>query len=247
MNDNNNNNDNNDDDGNDRWDSSSDDDEEEDDDDDDDDSNNEQLKSYNFPHLTQQIQTALTALGGGGCMPKLNWSAPKDAAWINMGSLKCTKAGDVYLLLKSSDFVGFDLEKAWEDLDLTAADDDNDVSNGDGGGGVGGAVGDEMNNLSITKAAHSTTDETKLYAINGANDARPPGFEYELVLRKWCNLHPSMEFRCFVYRHELGTYIVIHSKIHNIICIYMPDPSDNHLEIIIQYHPNNSCHIPTPS
>jgi len=136
-------------------------------------------------------------------MPKLNWSAPKDAAWINMGSLKCTKAGDVYLLLKSSDFVGFDLEKAWEDLDLTAADDDNDVSNGDGGGGVGGAVGDEMNNLSITKAAHSTTDETKLSAINGANDARPPGFEYELVLRKWCNLHPSMEFRCFVYRHEL--------------------------------------------
>jgi hypothetical protein len=32
----------------------------------------------------------------------------------------------------------------------------------------------------------------------------PPDFEYELVLRKWCNLHPSMEFRCFVYDGELG-------------------------------------------
>ena len=28
--------------------------------------------------------------------------------------------------------------------------------------------------------------------------------EYELVLRKWSNLHPSMEFRCFVSNHELG-------------------------------------------
>uniref|UniRef100_A0A7S0KZT8 Cell division cycle protein 123 n=1 Tax=Asterionellopsis glacialis TaxID=33640 RepID=A0A7S0KZT8_9STRA len=27
--------------------------------------------------------------------------------------------------------------------------------------------------------------------------------KYELVLRKWCNLHPSMEFRCFVFHDEL--------------------------------------------
>jgi hypothetical protein len=29
----------------------------------------------------------------------------------------------------------------------------------------------------------------------------PPDFEYELVLRKWCN---RMEFRCFVYDGKLG-------------------------------------------
>ncbi|KAJ1863261.1 hypothetical protein LPJ73_000569 [Coemansia sp. RSA 2703] len=28
-------------------------------------------------------------------------------------------------------------------------------------------------------------------------------WEHELVLRQWCNLYPSMEFRCFVREHEL--------------------------------------------
>ena len=70
----------------DRWDSSSDDEDGEDDD------SNEGLKKYSFPTLTEQIQSALTTLGGDknvDCMPKLNWSAPKDATWINCGSLKC--------------------------------------------------------------------------------------------------------------------------------------------------------------
>jgi len=30
-----------------------------------------------------------------------------------------------------------------------------------------------------------------------------PTIEYELVLRKWSNLHDSMEFRCFVGNNEL--------------------------------------------
>ena len=41
--------------------------------------------------------------------PKLDWSAPRDAAWINGGTLRCERAGDVYLLLKSSEFVSHDL------------------------------------------------------------------------------------------------------------------------------------------
>lgn len=44
-------------------------------------------------------------------MPKLNWSAPKDATWISpFNTLKCTTANDIYLLLKSSSFVSHDLE-----------------------------------------------------------------------------------------------------------------------------------------
>jgi len=43
-------------------------------------------------------------------MPKLNWSAPKDITWLNEGTTKCGTAGDVYLLLKSSDFCGSDLK-----------------------------------------------------------------------------------------------------------------------------------------
>ena len=120
----------------------------------------DELDSFSFPSLTDEIQLAINSLGGEGnkgCMPKLNWSSPKDATWINCGSLKCTKVGDVYLLLKSSEFITFDLEKAWndvnEDVDCPTVDDEH---------------------------------------------------KFELVLRKWCNLHPSMEFRCFVHDHELG-------------------------------------------
>lgn len=49
-------------------------------------------------------------------VPKLNWSAPKDAAWISrhQNTLKCTTPNDIYLLLKSSSFVSHDLEHAFE-------------------------------------------------------------------------------------------------------------------------------------
>ncbi|KAL7450987.1 hypothetical protein ACHAWC_004158, partial [Mediolabrus comicus] len=105
-------------------------------DDDDDNSNSdndqEEVKQYNFPELTQQIQAALQSLSSSttsttvnnnnsnnitGCIPKLNWSSPKDATWINCGTLQCKTPGDVYLLLKSSEFIMFDLENAWVDLD----------------------------------------------------------------------------------------------------------------------------------
>lgn len=53
---------------------------------------------------------------GGNVVPKLNWSAPKDATWINAGnSMECRNPGDVYLLLKSSDFVTHDLGHAFDD------------------------------------------------------------------------------------------------------------------------------------
>jgi len=47
---------------------------------------------------------------GGAVMPKLNWSAPKDAVWVATGStLKCQTTDDVWLLLKSSDHIAYDL------------------------------------------------------------------------------------------------------------------------------------------
>jgi hypothetical protein len=103
-------------------------------------------RQYSFPTLNQQIEEGIQELGGS-VIPKLNWSSPKDATWVNNGTLKCQTPGDVYLLLKSSDFVMHDLT----------------------------------------------------HAIEGDSSS----VQYELVLRKWCNLHPSMEFRCFVYNHEL--------------------------------------------
>lgn len=47
--------------------------------------------------------------------PKLEWSAPQDAAWILPGStLRCSTPADVYLLLKSSDFVSKDVAQLQE-------------------------------------------------------------------------------------------------------------------------------------
>jgi hypothetical protein len=59
----------------------------------------------------QQTITDFTAV-----VPKLNWSSPKDAVWMaGNNSLECNSADDVYLLLKSSDFVTHDLEHPFDD------------------------------------------------------------------------------------------------------------------------------------
>lgn len=51
----------------------------------------------------------------GKVVPKLNWSAPKDATWISAtNSMECRTPNDIYLLLKSSDFVTYDLEQAFD-------------------------------------------------------------------------------------------------------------------------------------
>ncbi|KAA8620200.1 cell division cycle protein 123 [Pyrenophora tritici-repentis] len=53
---------------------------------------------------------------GGKVAPKLNWSAPKDATWIAAtNSMECRTPNDIYLLLKSSDFVTHDLTHAFDD------------------------------------------------------------------------------------------------------------------------------------
>ena len=96
----------------------------------------------------------------------LNWSSPKDASWVNCGSIKCKTPGDVYLLIKSSDF-------CLHDVLLQALKDCKDYDN---------------------ESNHNQDGEEEEQKQN------PP---LQLALRKWCTLHPSMEFRCFVRRHEL--------------------------------------------
>ena len=65
-------------------------------------------------NIHDAIQTTIADLGGK-VMPKLNWSAPKDATWINSNTMECRTANEVYLLLKSSDFITHDLEHAFDD------------------------------------------------------------------------------------------------------------------------------------
>ncbi|KAF8583429.1 D123-domain-containing protein [Ramaria rubella] len=70
-------------------------------------SENSQPIRYAFPQLDAQIRDAITRYQA--IFPKLNWTAPKDASWV-IPTLKCTSPADVYLLLKSSDFVSHDID-----------------------------------------------------------------------------------------------------------------------------------------
>ncbi|KAI9709077.1 MAG: hypothetical protein M1820_003523 [Bogoriella megaspora] len=73
--------------------------------------------SREWPEVHQAIREAITELGGK-IAPKMNWSAPKDATWISAtNNMECRSPNDIYLLLKSSDFVVHDLEHAFDDCE----------------------------------------------------------------------------------------------------------------------------------
>ncbi|KAG1905082.1 D123-domain-containing protein, partial [Suillus fuscotomentosus] len=62
-----------------------------------------------FPDLDERIRQIIKEYGA--IFPKLNFYSPKDASWVLPPSspLKCTSPSDVYILLKSSDFISHDL------------------------------------------------------------------------------------------------------------------------------------------
>jgi hypothetical protein len=71
--------------------------------------------SANWRETHDSIERTIEELGGK-VAPKLNWSAPKDATWINAtNSMECCTPNDIYLLLKSSDFITHDLAHAFDD------------------------------------------------------------------------------------------------------------------------------------
>lgn len=79
------------------------------------------LQARDFSHLDEHIR-AIIERYEGSVFPKMDWSAPRDAAWILPGqTLRCTTPADVYLLLKSSDFVAKDVEQATEAVATTSA------------------------------------------------------------------------------------------------------------------------------
>jgi hypothetical protein len=106
-----------------------------------------------FPDFSSKITSVLESFGGQ-VFCKLNWSSPKDATWIGLDkSLKCTSLSQVYLLLKSSDFITHDLSMPFADCE------DADTEN--------------------------------------------PQVQYCLILRKWIDINPGLEYRCFVKNKEL--------------------------------------------
>ncbi|RDX83192.1 Cell division cycle protein 123-like protein, partial [Mucuna pruriens] len=67
-----------------------------------------------FPELELEIKESIESLGGA-VFPKLNWSAPKDSAWISTaGTLRCTSFSEIALLFRASDSLVHDLCHAYD-------------------------------------------------------------------------------------------------------------------------------------
>uniref|UniRef100_A0A7S3XC99 Cell division cycle protein 123 homolog n=1 Tax=Picocystis salinarum TaxID=88271 RepID=A0A7S3XC99_9CHLO len=65
--------------------------------------------------LAEQVDQAILSLGGS-VHPRLNWSCPSDAIWVTTtGSLRCMNADEVFLLLKCSSRIAYDLGE-WKEV-----------------------------------------------------------------------------------------------------------------------------------
>jgi len=78
------------------------------------DSESEDDPAEQWHDIHDKVRETIAELGGK-VVPKLNWSAPKDATWMSAtNDMECRTPNDVYLLLKSSDFITHDLEQAFD-------------------------------------------------------------------------------------------------------------------------------------
>eukprot|EP00158_Paraphelidium_tribonemae_P003231 Partr_v1_DN25976_c1_g1_i1_m68296 putative cell division cycle len=67
------------------------------------------IPTFDFNDLQREIELTIAELGGS-VFPKLDWSSPRDASWMNVsGTPRCNNAHDIFLMLKSSDFIAHDL------------------------------------------------------------------------------------------------------------------------------------------
>ncbi|KAL6848306.1 hypothetical protein ACP4OV_022434 [Aristida adscensionis] len=180
-----------------------------------------------FPELEAAVDAAIADLGGAA-LPKLNWSAPKDATFMAAdGTIRCSCFAEVAMLLRASDCVAHDLvsaRRSCEDFVRTGGARPN--AHGSGGEeGVqpncGGKIDDPNGRGSVNGAGSSSdsggTDEVgskRKAPDSGVEDALEEenneetwvddGFQYYLALRKWYpGLRPESEFRCFVRGRKL--------------------------------------------
>ncbi len=131
-----------------------------------------------WPDVHRAVRDTIDELGGN-VVPKLNWSAPKDATWMSTSnSMECRSANEVYLLLKSSDFVTHDLEHAFDGCI------DDEESTGD-------------------NRSHDGPEHTDARRRDSEQSLSADGIPYFLVLRKFVQMNPSVEFRCFVRNRTL--------------------------------------------
>ncbi|BGP48621.1 hypothetical protein JCM10450v2_004497 [Rhodotorula kratochvilovae] len=158
------------------------------------DDDNEPVRQYSFPHLDTEIRAVLDRYDGA-VFPKLNWSSPQDAAWMIPGqSLKCQTPADVYLLLKSSDFISHDLDHAFDDCvdyppPASAATSTSSVP------------APELDEEALARLTISSAPSDDAPVPASTRKSRP--YTFELVLKKWFDMPGSQQWRCFVRDNRL--------------------------------------------
>lgn len=177
-------------------------------------------RDHDLAVFYQRITNAMSDFGTGGFFVKFNWSAPRDAAWINSGTLKCTNASDVFLLLKASDRICFDVDH----MHLQATSDSYSFNtNSDV------VSNSESSNTPSTleSLAPIAAASTEINASSSSAACTP----FTLIVRKWANLTPSMEFRCFIYQNQL---VSICQRDCSVCYPFMVEAEwqDEHVEII---------------
>lgn len=130
--------------------------------------------------IHQRLKNIIAELGGN-IVPKLNWSAPKDATWISAtNNMECRTPNDIYLLLKSSDFITHDLEQVFDGCE-TESNLESDLP--------------DSSRDTDCRFDHLTSESP----TQGALD-----IPFHLILRKTITaLVTSLEFRCFVRARQL--------------------------------------------
>lgn len=138
----------------------------------DDDSESADALEVTLDALNDEIRRVLLKYDGGPVFPKLNWSAPLDAAFMLAGNnMQCFHPEDVYLLLRSSEFVATDLEQVEQLRSAPPID------------------------TSVEPDSIQAGDVTLAVGQNAAS-SRP--WHLQLVLKQWFAFNKSYEFRCFV-------------------------------------------------
>ncbi|GJN90901.1 hypothetical protein Rhopal_003915-T1 [Rhodotorula paludigena] len=163
------------------------------------DEDDEPPRTFSFPRLDAEIRSVLSRYDGA-VFPKLNWSSPQDAAWMLPGqNLKCQNPGDVYLLLKSSDFISHDLDHAFDDcvdypLPATAQREihPNPPST------------TELNEEDLARLTISSSPPlSPPHARSAPTQRKARPYSFELVLKKWFEMPGSQQWRCFVRDNRL--------------------------------------------
>ncbi|GJP41469.1 hypothetical protein CLOM_g1143 [Closterium sp. NIES-68] len=172
-----------------------------------------------FPALEAAVDAAIARLGGA-VLPKLNWSCPKDVGWLSAtGTPKCSNAQEVFLLLKASDSLTYDLCHAFDScVDSPESDraeapsvagDSEPGSRSNGGASVAAETDEKQQEASRADAINDSAGAEpqqkqqveEMEERECVQQSRPS--EFVLALRKWFDLRPEMEFRCFVKAHQL--------------------------------------------